>query len=211
MRSKPLNCKTLLIFTMILMSYQNPIYNQVSQITDSSKSKVYSKFLPDYVKVQFAGGTGFLTAGLGYTFPVRKLDISLMYGYVPAFVSVDDLHIVTLQLAAALLRFKVNKNIEILPLNIGFNINHTFGKEYWIKLPCHYPDSYYDWSPGLASGIFWDLEIKTKLLRSGNPSSGTAFFFHTGTKGLYIISKYGNSSIPLNDILEFGAGVKFLW
>jgi len=179
-------------------------FSQVSINPDSAK---YKRFVPDYLKLQFAGGIGFISMGIGYTFFKQKLDVSYFYGYVPKFFSTDDLHSVSLQLTAKLLRFKVNQNIELMPLNIGWFIHHSFGSEYWIKLPEHYPDEYYWWSPGRNSGVFLGGEIRTKLLSNKTPASGTAFYFRVGSRGLYIASKVGNSSISLNDIIELGFGI----
>lgn len=179
----------------------------VGQVLQNSDSTRYKKFLPDYVKMQFAGGIGFVSMGVGYTFLKQKLEVSYFYGYVPKFVSTDDLHSVSLQLTAKFLRFKVKNNIEVMPLNFGWFIHHTFGTEYWIKLPDHYPTEYYWWSPGRNSGVFLGGEIKTKLLSNKTPASGTAFYVRAGSRGLYIASKFGNSTIPLHDIIEFGFGV----
>ncbi|MCK5029563.1 MAG: hypothetical protein KAR57_08010, partial [Bacteroidales bacterium] len=57
-------------------------YSQVSYKVDSAS---YKKFLPDYVKLQFAGGIGFLSTGIGYTFFDHRLDVSFFYGYVPEY------------------------------------------------------------------------------------------------------------------------------
>ena len=195
-----------IVLIVILGHLFNPleIHAQYAQKNDSAK---YVRFLPDYVKLQFAGGIGLLSAGVGYSFFKEKLEVSYFYGYVPKAVSIDDLHSVSLQITAKFLRFKVNPNIEIVPLNVGWFIHHTFGNEYWITLPSHYPADYYWWSPGRNSGIFLGGEIKTKLLSNKTPASGTAFYARVGTRGLYITSKVGNSSIPIQDIIEFGFGV----
>jgi hypothetical protein len=193
---------------VLLVHLFNPVntYGQYSQKTDSAK---YVRFLPDYVKLQFAGGIGLLSIGVGYSFFKEKLEVSYFYGYVPKAVSIDDLHSVSLQLTAKFFRFKANKNIEIVPLNVGWFIHHTFGNEYWITLPSHYPAEYYWWSPGRNSGIFLGGEIKTKLLSNKTPASGTAFYARVGSRGLYLTSKFGNSAIPFRDIIEFGFGVAF--
>lgn len=195
--------KIVLLFSLLnCISFD--VYSQESQNTDSTK---YKKYLPDYVKMQFGGGIGFISAGIGYTFFKDKLDITYFYGYVPKSVSIDDLHSVSLQLTAKLIRVKVNENIELMPLNFGWFIHHTFGNEYWIKLPSHYPEKYYWWAPGRNAGIFLGGEVKTKLLSNYTPASGTAFYVRMGSRGLYLASKFGNSSIPLKDIVEFGFGV----
>lgn len=203
-RLKRCSFKIVLLIGLLLFYNQTEVYCQVAQSNDTTK---FEKFLPDYVKLQFAGGIGFLSVGIGYTFFKQKLEVSYFYGYVPKFVSMDDLHSVSLQLTGKLLRFKVGKNIELLPLNVGWFIHHTFGNEYWIKLPSHYPAKYYWWSPGRNSGVFLGGEVKTKLLSSSTPASGTAFYIRVGSRGLYLASKFSNSSIPLKDIIEFGFGV----
>ena len=163
--------------------------------------------IPDYVKLQFAGGIGFISTGVGYTFLKHKLDVSLFYGYVPSKFSADDLHSISLQLTGKLLSYKINDNIEILPLNLGFFTHRTFGSEFWVKLPDNYPDGYYWWYPGINAGMFIGGEIKTKLFANNTPASGTAFYVRVGTRGLYIASKVGNSSIPISDIVELGFGI----
>jgi len=201
---RKLNFKILLIFLFLLVFGRTEIFSQNEQNKDTSK---YTFFLPDYVKLQFAGGIGFLSLGVGYTFFRQKLDVSYFYSYIPKKISSDDLHSVSLQFTTKLLRIKINKNINLLPLNIGWFIHHTFGEEYWIKLPSHYPNDYYWWSPGRNAGVFVGGEIKTKLLSNKTPASGTAFYFRIGSRGLYIASKFKNSSIPLDEIIELGFGI----
>ncbi|GAB1417344.1 hypothetical protein MASR2M12_01090 [Bacteroidales bacterium] len=165
------------------------------------------KFVPDNVKLQFAGGIGFISIGAGYTFFNEKLDISYFYGYVPSFVSVDDLHSLSIQLFVKPFRIPAWDGIEVFPLNFGVFFHHTFGNEYWIRLPSHYPKDYYWWSPGRNAGAFLGGEIKTGLLKSRSYASGASLYFRFGSRGLYLASKLGNSSIPVSDIIEFGFGV----
>ncbi|RLD61057.1 MAG: hypothetical protein DRJ01_08580, partial [Bacteroidetes bacterium] len=73
---KHVNIKILLIFISILFFTINESYSQKLKITDSVN---YKKFLPDYVKLQFAGGIGFLSIGVGYTFWDDKIDITGFY------------------------------------------------------------------------------------------------------------------------------------
>ena len=196
--------KLLHILALIVLIGVTETNAQESSKTDSTQQ---CWLLPDYVKLQYAGGIGFLSAGVGYTFVDHRIDVSAFYGYVPTWFTVDDLHSVSLQFTAKLIRIKASENIEILPLNIGWYLHHTFGNEYWVKLPDNYPDEYYWWSPGRNAGIFIGGEIKTKLLASKTPSSGMAFYIRAGTRGLYLSSKVGNSSIPITDIVELGFGI----
>ena len=204
LRLKHTRFKILMVISILMVFSMTASYGQESKKTDSSS---YSKFLPDYVKLQYAGGIGFLSAGIGYTFIDHRIDISLFYGYVPTWFTIDDLHSISLQFTAKLIRIKVSAKVKILPLNIGWYLHHTFGNEYWVRLPDYYPKNNYWWSPGRNAGIFIGGEIKTKLLANKIPGSGTAFYVRVGTRGLYLSSIAGNSSIPLSDIIELGFGV----
>jgi len=173
----------------------------------NSDSRSYKKYIPDYVKLQFAGGIGFLSVGVGYTFFKDKLDVSLFYGYVPEYFTTDDLHSVSLQLTSKLFKYKLSKNIEVLPLNLGMFAHHTFGSEFWVRLTDKYPKGYYWWYPAINAGFFLGAEVKTKLFANKTPASGTAFYIRIGTRGLYLASKINNSTIPVKDIVELGFGV----
>ncbi len=197
-----MNFKLIIIFILVC-----GISISDGQIIEKPDSNRYKMFLPDYVKLQFAGGIGFLSTGIGYTFFNNKLDVSLFYGYLPKHLSVDDLHSISLQFTSKLFKFRFSENIEILPLNFGMFTHHTFGSEYWIKLPDNYPEGYYWWYPGINAGLFIGGEIKTKLFANITPASGTVFYARIGTRGLYLSSKYGNSSIPIKDIIELGFGI----
>ena len=204
LKLKHVNIKILLIFISILFFTINESYSQKLKFLDSLN---YKKLIPDYVKLQFAGGIGFLSIGVGYTFWDDKIDITGFYGYVPKFVSAEDLQNISIQLTVKPIKFNLSKNIKILPLNFGFFSHYTYGQEFWIKLPDNYPKGYYWWQPGRVTGIFIGGEIKTDLFASKTPASGTAFYTRLGTRILYLSSKFGNSSIRTKDIVELGFGV----
>ncbi|HAN18121.1 MAG: hypothetical protein A2X13_04110 [Bacteroidetes bacterium GWC2_33_15] len=202
MKLKTLIFKIILIFFLGLIPIGVYANNR-----DSTFSFKATLLLPDYVKLQYAGGIGFISPGLGYTFLKHRLDITLFYGYIPSFLSSDDLHSISLQFTGKIFKFSLKKDIDVLPLNIGFFLHHNFGEEYWVTLPSHYPENYYWWSPGRMGGIFIGGEIRTKLLAHYTPASGLAFYFRVGSRGLYLTSAWDNSEIQFTDILELGFGI----
>ncbi len=193
------------LFLLILSSPLKGIETDTTDVARDAAAKGY-KYLPGYMKIQYAGGIGFLSIGAGYTFFHHRLDVSMFYGYVPKGLSIHSLHSISLQLTAKFLKYKVKK-VEILPLNFGWYAHHTFGNEFWLTLPDKYTKGYYWWSPGRTAGIFLGGEIKTKLILKNTPAAGTAFYVRVGSRGLYIASKFGNKTIPLKDIFELGFGI----
>ncbi|MBN1414930.1 MAG: hypothetical protein JW973_07505 [Bacteroidales bacterium] len=199
------NFKISLLLLSGILSGLTDLDGQLFPDRDSAR---YLNYLPDHVILQYAGGIGFVSVGTGYTFFNQRFELSCFYGYVPEWFSAEDLHSVCLQLSAKLIRIKINHDMEILPINFGGFVHHTFGKEYWTRLPSHYPEDYYFWSPGLVPGIILSMEVKTKLLNYDRPSSGISFYANLGSRFIYIENKLGNSSIPFKDIIEFGFGVE---
>lgn len=192
-----------IVFFFFLLNTAN------AQILNRLDSIDYKRFLPDYTKVQYAGGTGFLSAGAGYEFWDQYLDISLAYGYVPKYFTPEPLHSFCLQLSSKLLRIKEFRHTELISLNMAVFAHYTIGDDYWIRPPSKYPDDYYWWRPGRSMGMNLSLEVKTSLLGKSKHIKGTSLYFQAGTRGLYLVSKFGNSSVPLKDIIELGLGLKF--
>ena len=162
---------------------------------------------PHHYKVQFAGGIGFLSAGFGYDFFKDRVDISYFYGYVPEWYSKEDLHSVSLQLTGKPVKFSINSKLAYYPLNIGLFIHHTFGSEYYITLPDHYPEDYYWWSPGRTGGLFLEGQFNLRYKESDQVFSEIGFYYRIVTRGVYLTSKFSNSSIPMEDIFSLGLGI----
>ncbi|MEA3505682.1 MAG: hypothetical protein U9R32_10885 [Bacteroidota bacterium] len=173
---------------------------------DSRLHKIL-KYRPDHYKLQFSGGTAFLSAGVGYSLFKEHLDITGYYGYVPKSVSLDDLHSFTLRFTVKTIHCNITENTEIMPLNIGMLMHHTFGNEYWVKLPDHYPKDYYWWSPGRNFGVFFGGEIRTKIKKENAFIDKVGVYYGVGTGILYITSAFGNSTIDITDILRLGVGI----
>jgi len=163
--------------------------------------------LPDHYKIQFAGGIGFLSAGLGYDFFKERVDISYFYGYVPEQFAHNELHSVSLQLSGKPFKLDINSKFDYYPLNIGIFLHHTFGEEYYITLPDYYPEDYYWWYPGRTGGFFLEGQFDYQYKDSDKNFSKVGFYYRIVTRGVYLTSKISNSSIPLEDIFSLGLGV----
>lgn len=179
--------------------------------TDSRGKNPDSEWLktlyPDHYKIQFAGGIGFFSAGFGYDFFNNRIDLSYFYGYVPEWFSEEDLHSVSLQLSGKPFKIDINSRFDYFPLNIGVFIHHTFGKEYYLTLPDHYPEDYYWWYPGRTGGLFFEGQLNFQYKEPDQIFSKIGFYYRIVTRGVYLTSKFSNSSIPLEDIFSLGLGI----
>lgn|SRR6056297_2114992 len=194
-------------FVVLAICLLFPVLANADTIPDRKSNKLLYTFLPDYYKLQYAGGIGFLSVGIGYGFFNERVDISYFYGYVPKWFSKEDLHSVSLQLTGKPLRIRPDNKTEYYPLNIGFFVHHTFGSEYFIALPDYYPEDYYWWAPGRTGGLFVEGQFKYKFNDSRNMFSEIGIYYRVVTRGIYLTSKFSNASVPLEDIFSFSLGI----
>ena len=172
-----------------------------------SKAEWFKILYPDHYKAQFAGGIGFVSAGLGYDFFKERVDISYFYGYVPTQFAHKELHSVSLQLSGKPFKLDFNSKFDYYPLNIGIFLHHTFGDEYYVTWPDHYPEDYYWWYPGRTGGLFLEGQLNYQFKDSDQTFSEIGFYYRIVTRGVYLTSKFSNSSIPIEDIFSLGLGV----
>jgi hypothetical protein len=193
----------LLLFSVLTIT----AYGRYNSLSESTKHKWMKIIYPHHYKLQFAGGIGFLSGGLGYDFFNNRIDISYFYGYVPEWFSEEDLHSVSLQLSGKPFRIDINSKFEYYPLNIGIFLHHTFGEEYYVTWPDHYPEDYYWWYPGRTGGLFLEGQLNYQFKDSDQTFSEIGFYYRIVTRGVYLTSKFSNSSIPIEDIFSLGLGV----
>jgi hypothetical protein len=194
-------------FVVLAILLLFPVFANADSIPDRKYNKLLDTFLPDYYKFQYAGGIGFLSMGIGYGFFNERIDISYFYGYVPEWFSKNDLHSVSLQLTGKPLKINLNNKSEYYPLNIGIFVHHTFGSEYFIALPDHYPEDYYWWAPGRTGGLFAEGQFNYKFNDSRKIFSEIGIYYRVVTRGIYLTSKFSNASVPLEDIFSLGLGI----
>jgi hypothetical protein len=197
--------RNVLIILLSVMVFNT--YGKMNSFSDNKKLTWIKAIYPDHYKIQFAGGIGFVSGGLGYDFFKERVDITYFYGYVPEWYSKEDLHSVSLQLSGKPFRIELNNKLEYYPLNIGIFLHHTFGSEYYITLPDHYPEDYYWWSPGRTGGLFLEGQLNYQFKEPDHVFSEIGFYYRIVTRGVYLTSKISNTSIPIEDIFSLGLGI----
>lgn len=78
--------KALCTFSLLLL-----LFNPFAMANESEESRYI-----DFIKGQFAGEIGFVSAGVGMRF-ASWYELTMMYGVVPAFLDVDDIHTIALK------------------------------------------------------------------------------------------------------------------
>ena len=192
----------LYIFTALLINF-SALAQEVG-----IKAKKEKWYKPDHIKLQYAGGIGFLSPAIGISFAKEKIQSDLFVGYVPKGVGGLNIWMITLKNTYFPFTIKpLRSDITIYPLSIGGYINYTIGDQYETFYPDYYPDGYYWWDSALRLGIFLGGKISKPL--NNFPFNRASIYYEVGTNDLYLVSYFENLKyFKPYDILNIAIGVE---
>ena len=149
------NWGRILLFSYFLFCTLGNILAQenIEIVENGEKRKWY---LPDYMKIQYAGNIGFMSVGPGYEWWREIAQTDILYGYVPKYKGNAIIHTFTLKNTFRLYQFKINQKYNISP-TIGFSVSLEPGKNSYLRVPDKYPDGYYS-----TNGIYGGLNVGLK-------------------------------------------------
>src|SRR6187455_512583 len=129
-------------------------------ITDTVSAQKKSLIKPpDHTKIQYAGGTGFIAVGAGYSNKKQKLEGDLYYGYLPKSVGGVRIHSISAKVTWIPIHSVSVKKYNLEPLMTGLIINYSFGKQYFSFDPPYYPYNYYSFPTAIHSALFLGSRI----------------------------------------------------
>jgi hypothetical protein len=109
--------------------------------------------VPDQAKLQLAGNVGFLSPGVGYSWFGTRLEADLFFGWVPRSIGGESIVSVTGKLTFAPWRLRPGSGWSLRPLTAALQLTYTFGHEYFLRQPEHYPHGYYSAATALRSAV----------------------------------------------------------
>lgn len=164
------------------------------------------KIWPEHVKLQYAGGIGFLSIGAGYTNKKEWMETDFYYGYVPKSVGGITIHILTGK--ASFFPVKpIGKSLQLKPVSLGVLANYTFGKQYFGFSPENYPFDYYSRPTAFRAAAFVGGQLNKKLKNQSLKSIG--LYYELITYDTELLSYLDNTrSLDWDDILNLGVGLR---
>jgi hypothetical protein len=179
-----------------------------AQDTDADSCAGLKWLIPDLAVGQFAGNIGFLSGGFGYQYARDKMELQLLYGYVPEKYG-GQLHIVTAKsVYIPFTKLPLCKNTTADLLTLAIPVSYTFGDEYFVVAPREqYPKRYYDYSSAIRIGLCLGGRINYAIPNSCLKEIGA--YYELGTYDLLIHNYIFNvSQTPLSRIFSLGLGVR---
>lgn len=160
---------------------------------------------PHHVVIQFAGGTGFFSAGAGYATRDNKIEADLLYGYVPESVGGVTIHSLSLKGTWHPFKYVAFGKVRIDPLAVGLLASHTFGKQYFGFTPENYPYDYYGFPTSLHAAAFAGGQVNKKVRKNISLS----FYYEVIAYDRMLISYFANPKVlKPGDVLSLSLGLK---
>ena len=137
----------LLAFNVNNIKAQN---NQDSHEIRNYKIKEnWGKLMPKYIKAQYAGSMGLVSAGIGWCYGRNEQwETDFMVGYIPKYTT--DAAKICITIKENFIPWKVQikqSDFHFEPLSSGFYINSVLNDEFWVMEPDKYPNLYYTLNP----------------------------------------------------------------
>ncbi len=188
--------KYLLLIPVLLYLYF-PVYGQQGL----KKTFPHSVFC-----TQFAGSTGFLSAGYLRATQKNKIETGLMYGFTPAKAG-GPLHTAALKFIYNPFSLPVASSFSWEPLQAGAFVAASFGENLGFAWEKKYPRGYYWWNRNVRYHVFAGTQVSLNVNKKRLKK--VSFYFEVNTNDLYLLSYIpSRQSTKLYDILFFGTGIK---
>ena len=199
-------CLCSVIFVMNTYAEDLDRYNKrINQYQD-----LWTSLMPTYTKVQYAGGMGLVSCGLGWSYGKNKQwETDAFLGFIPRYSSDQSKFTMTLKQNYIPWRKKLNETWAFEPLECGIYFNTVFSDEFWTKEPDRYPKGYYNFSTRVRTHLFigqrlrFNIPDKKRFL-----SRSITAFYEISTCDLYVVSAFTNHLNP-DDYLRLSFGLKF--
>jgi hypothetical protein len=159
--------------------------------------------LPDHIKVQYAGGIGFISVGAGYSNKKNKLEADLFYGYLPGSIGGVRIHSLSAKFSWIPYHLSIKNKYRFEPLITGLLINYNFGKQFFAFDPENYPYKYYSFPTAINTAIFVGSRFDL------NKPAWLSFYYEILGFDRDILSFADNSnSLKLSDVLTLSLGAR---
>ena len=171
---------------------------------ESNADRVKKGYSPDYVKVQFAGNIGLLSAGVGYNVFNDFMATELLYGYVPESVSeAEKIHVLTLKNTIPV----YSKTWDEIRASLitGFTFTYETGNNSELKFPDRFPDGYY-FTNAFHVTLFGGVNVHKKFEKS-RKFKGIDFYIEWGAVETYLWYAITSKEVKLKDAFSTALGI----
>jgi hypothetical protein len=161
--------------------------------------------VPDHAKLQFAGAIGLVSAGAGYAFAGRRLELDAFVGWVPESLADTDIVVLTAKLTWLPWSAPVLRSWRLRPLTLGVAVSYAPGDRFFIRNPDRYPSGYYPLPTALRASV----QAGGTFGRSTGPFSEVALYWELVAVDVPLAYWVQNPGVlRARDVISLALGVR---
>lgn len=171
----------------------------------------WEKLIPTHQKIQYAGGMGLLSVGIGWDYGKNdQWETDVFLGFLPKYTTKRSKVTFTLKQNFIPWKKMLNSKFSIDPLACGLYVNTIFDGDFWVNEPDKYPNGYYSFSTKMRFNIYVGQRITFHIPPEKRFfTKNITAFYEISTNDLYLVSAFTNSSLKPTDYLRLSFGLKF--
>jgi hypothetical protein len=166
--------------------------------------------IPRYAKVQYAGGMGLISIGMGWDYGKnRQWETDLLFGIIPKYSSKNAKVTMTLKENFTPWTVSLGKGWALQPLETGIYLNTVFSNKFWTHEPSRYPSGYYGFSTRIRGHVFIGQRWQYNFPNSAHKfAQSISAFYELSTCDFLVVSAVQNSYLKPTDYLRLSFGIK---
>ena len=207
-----------LIFRLLICLLSLPIICTASEIDDysieqrelrsRSESNGLRHLIPTHAKLQYGGGIGVASIGVGWDYGKRnQWESDILIGYLPESYSDVDRFTFTLRQNYTPWNIEMTDHIAYEPLSCGIYCNTISGNKFWFQEPSKYGGRYYKFTSRVRLHAFVGQRVNF-MSEKQRKLQGVSLYYELSLCDLNVIAKITNSKLKMSDILFFSFGLK---
>lgn len=171
----------------------------------------WSRVMPTHVKVQYAGGMGLASVGVGWDYGrYNQLETDLQVGYLPRRYSDRNHAVFTLKQNWMPWNIRFVDWLGVEPLSCGVYLTAITGPRavYWRSEPSKYGGTYYKFLTRFRAYFYVGQRATWYNRRLDSMLRSVSLYYELSTKELDWVAKFGNHDLLLTDMVYFSFGMK---
>lgn len=200
-----------ILVMLLIITNALPAQNGYNRRIEKYKSQ-WESLIPNYTKVQYAGGMGLISLGLGWDYGKNnQWETDMFFGYLPKYSTKRSKITFTLKQNFIPWKKDLNRHFSIDPLATGLYVNTIFDGDFWVSEPDKYPNSYYSFSTKMRFNIYLGQRITYNIPPDKRFfAKSLTLFYEISSNDLYIASAFTNSYLGPKEYLRLSFGLKML-
>ena len=175
------------------------------------RAERWNKLIPNIFTLQFAGGIGMFSAGIGWDYGRSdQWETHLLVGFTPKRYNYQTYWTLTLREVYNPWKIRLGRHWSMKPLSVNLALNSILHNDFWMSEPDRYPHGYYGFSSrmrfhlGLGQRFTFAIPEHKRWI-----SSSLSVYYEVSTCDLYVRQKILNKKIPLKDIITLAVGLQW--